>query len=84
MVVKMVVRPIAKLSEETRRNERPSHKSSMLRRRASDHFGQQFWSRRRRTAMLFLDATFKAHLKLDQLPRWIAGTATMLQGGATG
>jgi hypothetical protein len=66
MVVKMVVRPIAKLSEETRRNERPSYRSSMLRRRTSDHSWQRSWCSRR-TAMLFLDATFKAHLKLDQL-----------------
>jgi hypothetical protein len=65
MVVKMVVRPIAELSEETRRNERPSHKSSRLRERLPITLCSNW--RRRRTAMLFLDATLMAHLMLDQL-----------------
>jgi hypothetical protein len=66
MVVKMVVRPIAKLSEEGPYQECPSHRPSMLRRRAFRPFFAAIWQQTL-SAMQCLDAAFKAPLRLDQL-----------------
>jgi hypothetical protein len=75
MVVKMVVRPIAKLSEyaAARMTWPIEHRCY------DDGLPNILGSKRRQT--LFLDAVFKAHLRPDQLSR---RRGLMLPCGATG